>query len=393
MPQPVNPQKTIHLWFPDIFEFKGGIQVYSAFLLQALQALFPDWQYQVFLKHDRYAATELPFDCSTIQFHCAGNLPRSLRTAGFAFQLAWHGFHQQPDLILSTHVNFTPVARWLKQVRGIPYWAVAHGVDAWDIRSPLLKQALQAADRILSVSNYTRQRLLASQPLDPSKISLLPNTVDAKRFKPGPKPVRLLQRHCLHPHQPIILTVSRLTQADGYKGYEHIVRALPFLQTYFADIRYIIVGKGDDLPRLRALARSQQVEDSVIFTGFVPDTELVDYYNLCDVFAMPSKGEGFGIVYLEALACGKPTLGGNQDGAIDALDRGRLGILVPPDNGEAIARSLLSILQQTYEHPLLYSSQALRAATIERYGFEQFQQCLQQLILDFFMNTAPTPFP
>jgi len=112
----------------------------------------------------------------------------------------------------------------------------------------------------------------------------------------------------------------------------------------------------------------------------VPDEELSDHYNLCDVFAMPSKREGFGIVYLEALACGKPALGGNQDGAVDALCAGKLGALVDPDDIEAIAQSLIHMLQGTYPNPLMYQPEALRQAVIDTYGMEAFQRRLANLL-------------
>lgn len=95
---------------------------------------------------------------------------------------------------------------------------------------------------------------------------------------------------------------------------------------------------------------------------------------------MPSKGEGFGIVYLEALACGKPTLGGNQDGAVDALCHGDLGVLVNPDDINAMAKTLIQILQGTYSHPILYQPHILRQQVIARFGFEQFKQTLAELM-------------
>ncbi len=91
---------------------------------------------------------------------------------------------------------------------------------------------------------------------------------------------------------------------------------------------------------------------------------------------MPSKCEGFGIVYLEALACGKPVLGGNQDGAVDALCCGELGALVNPDSVEEITQTLIQILQKKYSNGLMYQSEALRQHVIEKYGFERFRQSL-----------------
>ncbi|WP_315862267.1 glycosyltransferase [Picosynechococcus sp. PCC 7003] len=121
-------------------------------------------------------------------------------------------------------------------------------------------------------------------------------------------------------------------------------------------------------------------ENYVTLAGFIPDEELADHYNLCDVFAVPSKGEGFGIVYLEALACGKPTIGGNQDGAIDALCNGELGVLVDPDDLTEISTVITEILQKTYPLPILYQPETLRQTVIEIYGFEQFKQNLAQLL-------------
>lgn len=122
------------------------------------------------------------------------------------------------------------------------------------------------------------------------------------------------------------------------------------------------------------------MQNCVTLTGFVPDEELCDHYNLCDLFAMPSKREGFGIVYLEALACGKPALGGNQDGAVDALCAGELGALVDPDDISMIAQTMIQILQGNYPSPLMYEPQQLRQAVIDTYGTEQFQRRLVELI-------------
>ncbi|MFH7024920.1 MAG: glycosyltransferase [Heteroscytonema crispum UTEX LB 1556] len=371
--------KHLHIWFPNIFEFKGGIQVYSAFLLEALQSLYPHIEYDVFLKHDTRCLSNV-FVINNTRFHFAGKWHIKLRTLAFATQIFQFSFWQSPNLIISSHLNFTVVAYLLKHLKGIPYWTVAHGVDAWNITNPTLKTALSHADRILAVSNYTRDRLLKEQNLDPSKISILPNTFDASGFQITDKPKYLLDRYRLKPEQPVILTVARLASADGYKGYDKIIQALPEIRHQLPDVHYIIVGKGDDRPRIEQLIAQLSLQDCVTLAGFIPDNQLCDYYNLCDVFAMPSKGEGFGIVYLEALACGKPVLGGNQDGAIDALCEGELGVLVNPDDVEAIAQSLIQILNGTYPHPILYQPEILRQKVIDTFGFEQFKQTLAILM-------------
>jgi glycosyltransferase involved in cell wall biosynthesis len=369
----------IHLWFPGIFEFKGGIQVYSAFLLEALQSLYPQGQYKVFLKQDTRAS---PNVMSHIQYHFAGSVPSPLRTAFFTAQIIGLGLWQRPQLVISSHVNFTPAAYVLKRLIGVPYWTVAHGLEVWNIQRRTLQTALHHADRILAVSHYTRDRILKEHNIDPEKVVLLPNTFDASQFHIAPKPQHLLNRYGLTANQPVILTVCRLARQDRYKGYDQILQALPSIRSQIPNIHYIIVGKGDDRPRIEQLIDQFNLQECVTLAGFVPDDELCDHYNLCDVFAMPSKAEGFGIVYLEALACGKPTLGGNQDGAIDALCQGELGALVNPDDVGAIAKTLIQILQGTYPNALLYQPELLRQNVIEKFSIEQFNKTFRDLIKD-----------
>ncbi|MFB2773245.1 glycosyltransferase [Pelatocladus sp. BLCC-F211] len=374
--------QNLYLWFPNIFEFKGGIQVYSAFLLEALQSLYPHIEYDVFLKHDTYCSPNSSFIRNT-RFHVAGNWHITLRTLAFATQIIGHGFWQRPNLVITSHLNFTVAAYLLKRLTGIPYWTVAHGIEAWDIEPSTLKVALQNADRILAVSNYTRDRLL-KQGFNPGQVLVLPNTFDANRLRIKTKSSVLLKRYGLNAEQPIILTVARLSKSEQYKGYDKILTALPQIRQTIPNVHYLLVGKGDDQSRIEELISKLQLQDCVTLAGYVPDEELSDHYNLCDVFAMPSKGEGFGIVYLEALACGKPTLGGNRDGTLDALCNGELGALVDPDNTEAIAQTLIQILQGQYPNPILYQPELLRQKVIERFGFKSFQQTLGSYLEHYF---------
>ncbi len=379
----VSRSPRFHLWCPNLFNFKGGIQVYSAYFLQALQDLYPQANYDIFLMHDTHTSLHIPYLYHT-QFHFTGQYLRSIRNPVFAAQLIRQTIRHRPDLIITTHLNFTPVAYWLKRLLGIPYWTIAHGVEAWNIQRPAIKNALHDANRILAVSQYTRNRLLDEQKLDPTQISLLPNTVDTTRFQIAAKPNYLLQKYGLTPEQPIILTVSRLCSTESYRGYDKVLEALPMIRQFIPNVHYLIVGKGDDQARLERYIAQLNLQNSVTLAGFVPDEELCDYYNVCDVFAMPSKLEGFGIVYLEALACGRPVLGGNQDGAIDALCQGELGVLVNPDDAEEIAKNLIQILKGQHLNRTLYQPEMLRQRMIEHYAFSQFRDNLTKHLNDFF---------
>jgi glycosyltransferase involved in cell wall biosynthesis len=140
------------------------------------------------------------------------------------------------------------------------------------------------------------------------------------------------------------MTVARLWSGDIYKGVDVTIRALPTIAQAFPTVKYLVIGRGDDQPRLAALAQDLGVADRVVFAGFVPTEKLVDHYRLADAYVMPSQ-EGFGIVYLEALACGVPVLSGDQDGSADPLQDGHLGWRVPHRDADAVAVACVEILK------------------------------------------------
>ncbi|WP_397328930.1 glycosyltransferase [Nostoc sp. FACHB-190] len=372
-----------HLWFPALFNSTGGIQRYSSLCLTAFQGLYPDGAYDIVIKHD----TDVPAKSANLCFHTAGHWPLALRTPALAAQMVGLGLVQRPNLIFSTHPNFSVTAYWLKKLIGTPYWVAAHGIDAWDIQNPSVKKALENADLILAVSSYTRDRLLQEQNLKPNQVVVLPNTFNADNFQIAPKPDHLLKQYGLNSQQPVILTVTRLAQSpQRCKGYDKILQALPQIRRVIPNVHYVLVGEGNDRPRIEQLISQLQLQDCVTLAGYIPDEQLRDYYNLCDVFAMPSKGEGFGIVHLEALACGKATLGGNKDGAVDALCQGELGALVDPDDIEAIAYNIIQILHGTYPNPLLYQPEELRHRVVNKFGFERFQKSIDYYLKDYILE-------
>ena len=372
----------IHVWLPDIFQFKGGIQVYSAFLVQALEQVLPNSDRHIFLKNDTHVTEDIQFNKQT-KISFAGRWKNTFwHTPIFAAQVLLAAIAERPDLIICGHINFSPLAAKIFNLLKIPYWVIVYGIDAWNLEDKSKIYGLKSAQKIVSIGEYTRDRIVAEQHISPEHIPLLPVTFDASKFTVKSKPKYLLDRYKLAPDQPIILTVTRLASGDRYKGYDQIIQALPAIRRKIPNICYLLVGKGNDRDRIDAIVDEMGVKDCVIFAGFVPDDELADYYNLCDLFAMPSKGEGFGIVYLEALACGKPTIGGNQDGAIDALCNGELGVLVNPDSIDEIGETIIQILMNKHSLSILYQPEMLRQNAIAKYGFEQFKQNLSYLLAD-----------
>jgi glycosyltransferase involved in cell wall biosynthesis len=377
----------IHIWVPDYDTGGGGIQEFSRFFVQAVAVCLPGTRVSVFSKNDRGCPTARP---AAATFHQSGRWPASLRTVAFATEVVVRALVDRPTFILCTHVHFSPIAAWLKRFAGIRFAAVAHGVEVWNVRRRALRPTLLEADRVFAVSQCTRERMCAEMQLDPGRTAILPDTFDSTRFVPGPKPGYLLKRYGLRHDQPVILTVGRLSREEQYKGYDQILRALPAIRKAVPEARYILVGRGSDRPRVEALVRELDLADAVTLAGFIAPEELCDHYNLCDVFAMPSKGEGFGIVFLEALACGKPVLAGNRDGSVDALLDGELGVLVDPDNVNQIAETIAQILRREHSLQILYEPATLRARVIDAYGFERFRTTVAERLATLGLTeTAP----
>jgi len=362
----------IHVWVPDLFSTTGGIQTFSRHFLEALGKEVSPEGIRVLLKNDPPDAVHC--DDGFRDVNAYGHWPAPLRTPRFASECLHRAWRERPRLIVSTHLNFGPVAQIVRDFTGVPYVLIAHGIDAWRLNSRSRQKALQKADLALAVSRYTRDWLVHKNGLDSQRVDVLPNTFSPDRFAIGPRSPRLLQKYGLTAQTPVILTVCRLAGAERYKGYDQMIRALPQILSEVPNTRYLLVGTGPDRSRIERLGAGLGVQDAVVFAGFVPDEELSEHYNLCDLFAMPSKAEGFGIVYLEALACGKPVLAGNKDGSRDALNDGELGLLVDPDDTAEIASEVIRVLRRQHPHPNLFRPELLRQRVTELFGVETFKR-------------------
>jgi phosphatidylinositol alpha-1,6-mannosyltransferase len=238
--------------------------------------------------------------------------------------------HGSFDVVFGGHLFSLPVAACAARLARAQLWAQLHGIEAWQLPSPLQRSAAESADLVTAVSRHTRRRFLSWASSDPQSVKVLPNTVD-QQFSPGSPSPDLQDRYRLHGRR-VLLTVSRLSSSERYKGHDHVLRALALLAPRHPEIVYVVAGDGDDRGRLEGLAASLGVAENTRFVGHVADAELPGLFRTCDAFVMPSTGEGFGIVFLQALACGKPVIAGNSDGSVDPLREGAGGILLAPDS-------------------------------------------------------------
>lgn len=311
----------------DGFGAKGGIARYNTAFLTALSTSSQIRNISVL---PRFGAIEAALP-EVIHQHAAaaGKIDYIARLARMLVR------REQVDLVFCGHLNMAPLADWISRLLGCPWWLQIHGIEAWTRPAHLARKAVNTASLVTAVSRYTRRRFLSWADLTPERVRVLPNTYDP-RFTPGSKSPELLERYKLLGYR-VLLTVGRLATAERYKGHDRVIEALAVLRQQIPDLAYLVVGDGDDRPRLKRLAEDSGVADICRFVGHVPDNVLIEHMYLADLFVMPSTGEGFGIVFLEAMACGIPAIGLDADGSVDPLSIAALGHAVaPPELVEAI---------------------------------------------------------
>lgn len=296
----------------------------------------------------------------------------------FVLRFFFESLKLKPDVIFCGHVNFSPMCLIFKKLFGVDYIVFTHGIEVWDIGNVFKIKALKNAKRVVTVSSFTKNKLIDQIPEIEEKIFLLPVTVDGSKFYLKEKLENFLEKHHLR-GKKIILTLNRLIKIEGYKGFDRIIRAMPSIIKKIPEAMYLVGGTGDDIPRIKKLVKEMRLENYVMFTGFIPNEELIDYYNAADVFIMPSTKEGFGTVFIEALACGKPVIAGDSDGSRDALLNGKLGILIDPLDIDEITRTVIQVLKNKAPK-WLYDREYLRKKVLEVYGYEKFKENTVKLL-------------
>lgn len=217
------------------------------------------------------------------------------------------------------------------------------GVIAWAYNHTLLKLTLKLTDKIL----ITQNKYLDYSPYlkkYKNKIEVIPNSVDLNKFKKLPK---------IKKEKSNLFFLSVLDKYHKYKGLDYLLEAIKIVKNKIPNIKLTVGGKGELLNYYKNKAQKLSIENNVEFKGFVPDEELVKYYNKCEVFLLPSinsEQEGFGIVLLEALACGTPVITTNIVGIAKEIERYNTGIIVESKNSEILAGSIIKILENKEEH-------------------------------------------
>jgi glycosyltransferase involved in cell wall biosynthesis len=285
----------------------------------------------------------------------------------FVRRLATHALGDgRVDLLICGHLYLLPAAWLLARMRGARLALIIHGIEAWaPSRKVLANRLARSVDAFIAVSSYSAERFTRWSRVPMDRAFILPNCVDLSQFQPRDRDLMLMERYGLQSSK-VIMTMGRLASQERYKGFDEVIEIMPELLKRFPTLKYLIVGDGPDRARLEAKVRASRLSNKIIFTGYIPESEKVAHYNLADAYVMPSMGEGFGIVLIEAAACGVPVVGSRADGSREALLDGRLGRLVDPRNPKELLQATVHTLEHTPSHKRpdaidVFSSQKFKA--------------------------------
>ncbi len=279
--------------------------------------------------------------------------PRRLSALITIYNSLLHCLKDRIDVVFIGHFMTAHAlgALLLNMLLSIPYVILIHGLDLVTFLSKsrldsLISRALlKRASMLMANSQFTKDEILKTGYGNPDRIGVVYPGVDVQEFRPDIESDGVTSRFGLLGRR-VLLTIGRLVKR---KNHESILRALPGVIEMFSDTVYLIVGQGREEGHLRRIVKELELEDHVIFGGYVDQKDLPSCYFACDVFVMPSdivegSFEGFGIVFLEANACGKPVIGSNISGVAEAVEDGVTGLLVDPKDCDGIKDAVVRLL-------------------------------------------------
>jgi glycosyltransferase involved in cell wall biosynthesis len=360
--------------FPDLLGV-GGIQAAGRLTAAALDEIVHrhDWHADFLSLNDSPGRHLLRVDQREVEFRGFGRGKARFVLSGMADARA-------EGLIVALHPNLALPARWIQRIApSIKIIVICHGVEVWKPLPRLRRRALVAANLVLAPSSDTRRKLISVQGVPQGKIRNLPWPLDPSTLAMADHRSKL-PTLADFPSGRVVLTVGRWAASERYKGADLLIGAIAQLHAAHPDLHLAAVGSGDDLPRLRALAASLGVSDAIHFFENLSRQEIAACYARADLFALPSTAEGFGLVFLEAMAFSKPVVGAASGGTTDVIEDGVNGLLVPPNDPERLAQ----VLDRLLRDEMLCAEFGRRGAAIvrQKFQFSTFQAELEHLVTD-----------
>jgi phosphatidylinositol alpha-1,6-mannosyltransferase len=267
--------------------------------------------------------------------------PSAMEQMRFSLRLMLAQLLERRGWWFFNHVGIARAQNLVPRVVRRPYAVLLCGIEAWDTAiSAERKRVLRSATLRLAISGYTATRVSATHPdigpIIDCPLALLPDA-------PSPTSFEHAMLHQIHENS--VLIVGRMSSAERYKGHDELLECWSTVLAQVPNAQLVIAGQGDDVTRLRDKATSLGVANNVLFLGFVPDGTLAALRERVAIFALPSRGEGFGLVYLEAMRAGLPCVGGMHDAAADVIANGETGVLIDPKDGRSLSSAIVTLLR------------------------------------------------
>jgi phosphatidylinositol alpha-1,6-mannosyltransferase len=280
----------------------------------------------------------------------------------------------ESDWILFSHLGLAEAQGALPARLRRPYGVFLHGIEAW---GPLDRRALNAlagAEVRIANSQFTAKRIMTMHPtigaVDACPLALPSDQASEQRAKGSSEAVNV---------GPLaVLAVGRMARAERYKGHDQLIDAWTSVVGRVPDAQLVLVGDGDDRERLMRKASSTPAGRGILFPGFVTANMLEGLYRRAALFALPSRGEGFGLVYLEAMTHGLPCVASIHDAAVEVIADGETGRLVDQDDVEGLAGTLAGLLTDPSERRRLGDAGTRRA--LDAFSFERFRDRMCALL-------------
>ncbi len=285
----------------------------------------------------------------------------------------------QSNIVILSHINLL-LAAWLikKANPKVRIILLAHGIEVWGTLAPINKMMLGCCDKIVSVSHFTKNKIIDLHGLDAEKCLVLNNCIDPYLQRPLQKirSENLLKRYKIEHNDIVLLTLTRLSFKDRYKGYTYVLDALAEIVKTTPNVKYILAGtyEANEKKIIDEKINLLGLQNNVIITGFLPEEELSIHFSLADIYVMPSIKEGFGIVFVEAMYYGTPVIAANADGSVDALLDGKLGLLIPPEN----AKEVEIALQKIISNPKGYIPN--NALLMNNFGYSKYKKNIESIL-------------
>lgn len=359
---------------PDLIGPPGGIARVCALVCRALT------------EADEEIATVSLHDHGDASMIAAERFPKMTYSAcqsgrvKFVLKAITQALQRRPTVVFAAHPYFSHITYFIARMVGARSVVMIHGTDAWYRLSWLRRWALQRVDVVISVSHFTAKQAALANGFSLSKVRVVHNCLDPE-LPMAPRPNGTHPELCL-------LTVARIKEGEA-KGHDQVIKALPELLIRFPNLKYSIVGDGDGRHMLERLAEDEGVAHAVRFHGTVSEQELMRHYARASLFIMPSRSEGFGLAFIEAMALSKPAIGGNLDAAPEVIIDNDTGYVVDPDSTAQIVDRVSRLLSDEK----LREQMGMRASTHvgQSFSYLSFKENLFKSLFDGFVNGQAQP--